>query len=182
MFDIHYCHVLLVSFWGLGDAVTVCNIACVQKNKKPWRMTVPIPAIVKDVLFYSPLDTVPRADTKSSWFLAAPPCSFQLLRSSPCSFLTMPLPASFLPGCPDSFWQGRNTGRYSLMTKLLNWECSPQAATQKIFRKIPRDPLLAIWATLQVYHPLITKTVSWLWSLADPEAKKQDWQWWNRVN
>lgn len=33
---------------------------------------------------------------------------------------------------------------------LLTWEHSPQPGTQKIFGKIPTNPLLAIWVTLQV--------------------------------
>lgn len=66
--------------------------------------------------FFSPVDTIPRADTKTSLFVATSPCSFQVLSSPLCSLLlTRPLPVSFPPGCPDSFWQGRNTRRSSLM-------------------------------------------------------------------
>lgn len=99
-----------------------CLKYCLSPNKKAIR-NVPTPAIVKDVYCSVPwtLSKV-SVDTKSSLLIATSPGSSQVLSSHLCFLLIIrPLGLPFYPGCPGSFWQGKNLMMSSLMMKL----CSP---------------------------------------------------------
>lgn len=90
----------IVRPWQCCHCLKYC--LCPQKKKKPWRIMVPIQAIPEGISFFNLLDTMPRADSESSLFIATSPQSFQVLSSSLCSLLfTGPPPVSFPLGCPD---------------------------------------------------------------------------------
>lgn len=125
-----------------------CLKYCLCPQKNPWRMRVPTPAIVKGTSFFSPSDTIPRADTKCSLFTATSPHSLQVLSS----LVPSPhrLSSSIFPS-----WMSRQflTGKkYQEIQSddgtVLTQERSAQPAAQKIFRKISTNPLQALWVTL----------------------------------